>query len=89
MEGSVNNMAYRELNLYSIRFRGVWPVGAVAIAIAGNPEEAAELFNNLVKKTRPDLHRPFSIVDGVQLEAELGAETIAEPFAKILLDGDY
>ena len=70
------------MNLYVVGHDGVWPVGAVSIAVADSQERAKELV-----KEQLDSHPNSKLHNCWIGEPEL--VPMDKPMAKILLDGDY
>lgn len=76
------------MNVYSIHFSGVYPVGAVAVVVAADQEGAVHCFLQHIQK-----HATYLVKDNPKekLEAHLIFYGSSEnsPKCAILLDGEY
>lgn len=67
------------MNVYTAKFEGYWPVGAVALVVAEDANQALELLN----KELLELGLKPTEIEAVRLQ------NIWTPRVDILLDGNY
>lgn len=78
----LKELAYVEMRTFYCRFAGAWPVGACAIALAHNEDQARQLiFAQLMQAGLADKN-PIEELEIVELPNDA-------PIALIVLDGDY
>jgi hypothetical protein len=78
--------AFKEkLKLYSIKFNGYWPVGAVAIVQATSKAVAIKLFQDHLS-----VHHPTLVADNNGMyEDKIEEIDLSKDHVNILLDGNY
>ncbi len=91
----VNTCTNASLSIYSIRFGGHWPIGAIAVVIAPSREAAIEKFLEQLALEEPSLvsSNPKDSVCPALLAAVTGADLIVltsnDTGCTILLNGEY
>lgn len=75
--------------VYSVTFKGVNPVGAVAIVVAVNPEQALKAFKNTLFSYNHALWETNSSLTTTSVKVFCMAEQSQLGRVQILLDGEY
>lgn len=73
------------MNLYSVKFSGYWPVGAVALVAADLPQDAVHRLRDA------DCFEPFADNPSNRdlFAHQVPGATVDGPLVLILLDGNY